>query len=317
MEIINKFVNIDIVEYECSVCKTYDHTLCGVVGCMHPVCKECIEKCKKITMTGNIYECPVCRNRFSRYETNHILNRQRNNIIVKCQNGCKDAIYMNEYSKHLSSCMLSMVNCYINECEWKGLRKDFYQHIKECPFIKIECSYCKNNFYRDCILSHEQLCKQYYEVIVCDKCKRNIMRWNIKYHVCNLNKDVIEMEYPSEEIFNKNLTEESFIDLLTMIFIDETKYGISKMLKKNIKTLTKVLWCIDYCINNYHFDDEYNDLVIKYINEFWSCIHQRHYNIKEEIILRILEEHESRFLSKDRYFYAEQMKKLIILESSC
>lgn len=311
IEPVSTILNIDVSEYECCICKTYEHTLCGVIGCMHPVCRMCINKCKKIEDNIIYYECPMCRNKYNKYDINYILNRQRNNIVVKCPNECNEKVNLCDYISHLSLCSLSKVNCVMDDCPWIGYRKNTNDHLKNCSFVKLECRYCNYKFYKEAFQVHESICKEYYEIIDCKDCNKKMMKWKVKHHNCKLNNDVKYMDEYNDIFYSEDEVVE---DILLMIFIEECKYGINKILKKNIEYLTYILWTID-CKENL-YEDEYKNKIIKYVCKFWNSIYNRHEQLKNNYNMNILREKNKKILSiEQRCLYISTMKKVIELES--
>ena len=139
------------LQIECSICLAILHEPQLIdCHCGSSFCHSCIEP---IQTEGK--PCPLCKGQFANSMPDRRLQRTLSNLPVHCsfkEAGCEWVGELNKLTEHLNASPPG-------ECRTLG-----------CPFIQVECSYCKEVFQRQSVLSHEQTeCLK--RPVQCDFCK--------------------------------------------------------------------------------------------------------------------------------------------------
>ncbi|XP_070580265.1 protein rtoA-like [Ptychodera flava] len=135
-----KFVNPPDVELVCCICQ-------GVLDmpvetpCRHVFCKTCIE-----TWLNTNSSCPTCRKRFTgRAKLQPVLPivaNMINKMLMKCdyaEHGCSEGIQLEHHALHVKHCEFEPIDCWNAGCDKKILRRERYEHEKECMYSSVRC----------------------------------------------------------------------------------------------------------------------------------------------------------------------------------
>ena len=113
--------NQNIDEYLCCICQTIPNpeTAIEEENCGHLFCNNCINEWSKTKSN-----CPICKKNISKRlvkEKNKMIYRQLANLKLKCQE---------------------------ENCDWEGIWKDYYEHLKKVHNIEINNNYVIYELYK-------------------------------------------------------------------------------------------------------------------------------------------------------------------------
>jgi hypothetical protein len=168
--------------YECPICMTLNPQLMCPIVCMHTICIDCYGKCNK-------KKCSICNSAVVAIQggkdgwiRNLYAERQLMEFKKPCEY-CKDPrIEVAKLENHKLVCTERPAKC--TECNWEGPNSKLQNHIdNECIFVKKECEWCKNTFYKGALDEHVTICN--YKTKECGKCGIKLPAWQFNLtHSC-------------------------------------------------------------------------------------------------------------------------------------
>ena len=173
-----------IESYSCPLCE-------GILfesifdNCGHSFCKNCSE-----ILLEHTKKCPFSNNNLNPpFSSNIVVNTMIEKQKVYCKNkknGCSWTGKLSERKNHLlNDCLKQLVNCdYFPNCEFKSLREEMINHIKECKYKIINCEYCNEKILYKDQEEHNKICPNI-PVDCSNKCGMKIPLNKINHHMQN------------------------------------------------------------------------------------------------------------------------------------
>ncbi|CDW87126.1 traf-type zinc finger family protein [Stylonychia lemnae] len=186
---------------QCKKCKNNFHR-----ACLALFCKE----------TG---KCPMncVKPKFLPLK-NEKMSKQVQELKFRCTNfsqGCRELISYEDAPDHDANCFYATVKCEaFVYCKAKQLRKDYDTHVKLCPFVEIQCTFCLAMMQRQRMKNHlDNYCDGFQECLTCQQ-RISLSEYQNNEHSCfktllmTLNKLVDDKNEASEcihvEVQKKN-----------------------------------------------------------------------------------------------------------------
>ena len=173
-----------IESYSCPLCE-------GILfesifdNCGHSFCKNCSE-----ILLEHTKKCPFSNNNLNPpFSSNIVVNTMIEKQKVYCKNkknGCSWTGKLSERKNHLlNDCLKQLVNCdYFPNCEFKSLREEMINHIKECKYKIINCEYCNEKILYKDQEEHNKICPNI-PVECSNKCGMKIPLNKVNHHMQN------------------------------------------------------------------------------------------------------------------------------------
>lgn len=178
-------------DYICFICEgVYYNSV--IDDCGHIFCSKCLEEHLRV----NNNKCPIePRNYVCRITKVDFIKSILDKQAVKCTNfikGCSWAGKFSELMAHLTNnCMKQNVKCVFEDCENNVERENLNEHIKECEFRSVACSYCNLKVKWHMMNEHSEICDSH-PVSCLQNCGIEMMRKAQELH--------IQKECPNTEI---------------------------------------------------------------------------------------------------------------------
>ena len=154
-EPINKELILKFSDFECPLCYHVKINVVCPKTCGHTICNDCYN------CLPDKNNCPTCRAEVSDlgWITNHYFQRLITYFKFQCPNfkhGCTNSILtMKNYNTHCMECKFYKFTCTNNSCTWSGDKKDIRHHLLECPYGKIKCFKCCDDFTKMSVATHK------------------------------------------------------------------------------------------------------------------------------------------------------------------
>ena len=292
--------------YKCGQCQKIilNPVSCGLCG--HNFCYNCLNssncpfgcKIKKIDKASiSIYNVLSC-------------------IKFACANiGCTESLEYSEVEKHFKECPYQRIKCENEGCTKILLRKNILEHNRnECEFIKIQCTFCGDEFNKKDIKKHEGNC-----ILLNKKNKEELNKENIidlEEHLKRLSNDL-------NEIIKEN---KKLVDLYNSNNKDENIYPNRFSIRKSIVPGFEEDEFFDILkeqlqakIKNYYFDFNNNyEKILKEIEDLKLLLNQYVKNklVKENKSEKQIYKEEIKKYSNDLILKIETELKNLLIQSN-
>ena len=99
------------------------------IGAME--CDQCNNLlCSTCTMTLKKKDCPICRKTGANFKPSVLARRMIDSFPCVCPNECEEKdLKIGSLKSHLEKCEKRMCQCNIKNCDFKGYKDDFLQHL--------------------------------------------------------------------------------------------------------------------------------------------------------------------------------------------
>ena len=275
--------------YKCCICEKIMINPVECESCGHNFCYNCLSS------KGCPFGCKQLKINEATLSIYNILN----NIKFKCENiGCTEILTYSEVENHTNECPYKKMKCNNEGCDKIILIKDILNHNKnECEFFKIKCIFCKNEFIKKEIESHEKKCELIYKenkeknndnefITLEEHLKRLLMNLNEiikdnkklveKFNESNNNEDLIPTRISIRKSIVGGLEGDEFFDIIKEDFENKIKKYYSDFINnyqnilKEIEELKPLL--NDYIKENKIREQSEKEEIKNYLNNLFATI---------------------------------------------
>ena len=113
---------MDISEYECTICLEVCNEAVESLCCISLYCEKC---------TSGIQECPSCRAENFQVASNRYVRKAIGRMKVSCEK-CKMLVQRDGMMDHEKVCSMRQLRCAAVDCEYKGAKEEFLNHMVKC-----------------------------------------------------------------------------------------------------------------------------------------------------------------------------------------
>jgi len=121
----------------CPVC--FDLIIPPIYQCTegHLLCSDCLEKLE--ASTDRL--CPTCRSKLPEKRIRNLTGDHLAKLIpYPCPNrhfGCEVEVKLDQREEHLKNCQCMAVPCLEKDCKWQGKTKDYLEHLRSHPDVRV------------------------------------------------------------------------------------------------------------------------------------------------------------------------------------